>query len=110
MKPLAVPCSILFVFCGLLCAQNVVPSSRQFHMLQVPGSTYTVAYGLNKLGQIVGAYVRGSGSGFLYDSGTFTTISDPLGSSTVAAGINDAGVIVGYSTAGGCFSTITSRL
>jgi hypothetical protein len=73
VKPSSVSCLVLFVFCGLLRAQSVAQSSLQFHQLHVPGSTYTVAYGLNNFGQIVGAYVRGSGAGFVCDSGTFTT-------------------------------------
>jgi probable HAF family extracellular repeat protein len=55
----------------------------------------TFAQGINNAGQIVGYY---GGHGFLYSSGTFTTLDDPLGVSggrTVAYGINDAGQIVG---------------
>ncbi len=51
------------------------------------------------MGLIVGDYIDSSGTqhGFLYNSGNYTTLNDPLGTDgTVANGINDAGQIVGY--------------
>src|SRR5262249_20235676 len=59
----------------------------------------TVATGINNAGQIVGYYVNASGvyQGFLYSGGTYTALSDPLGTNgTYALGINDSGQIVGY--------------
>ena len=49
-------------------------------------------------GIVVGQYTDSNGTdhGFLYNSGTYTTINDPLGTKgTQAYGINDAGQIVG---------------
>jgi probable HAF family extracellular repeat protein len=70
--------------------------SFQYTTLQVPGSTFTMAYGINNNGDIVGYSVSGRvASGFLYSNGTFQTISPCPNGGTEPMGINDAGVIVG---------------
>src|SRR5579863_6108968 len=52
-------------------------------------------FGVNDVGQIVG-YNDPATSGFLYSGGSYTTLSDPLGTGfTEATGINDATEIVG---------------
>jgi len=61
----------------------------------------TAAYGINDKGQIVGYYQNSSYTfeGFLYSSGTYTTLYDPSATfdgGTSADGINDKGQIVGY--------------
>jgi uncharacterized membrane protein len=67
-----------------------------FSPLHVPGSTATVARGINALGQIVGSYMDERGThGFLLRNGVFSTIDVPGGNSTIASGINNAGQIVG---------------
>jgi len=69
----------------------------QYTTLQVPGATYTVAYGVNNNGDIVGSFVlNGVQSGFLYSGGAFQTIACPGVGYTIAQGINDNGVIVGW--------------
>jgi probable HAF family extracellular repeat protein len=57
----------------------------------------TWAFGINDLGQIVGAYEDGTGSnGFLYNGSNYFTFDDPLATNgTQAFGINDLGQIVG---------------
>lgn len=56
----------------------------------------TVFYGINDAGQIVGDYWDGSvAHGFLYSGGTYTTLSDPLGTTTYAFGVNNLGQVVG---------------
>jgi probable HAF family extracellular repeat protein len=67
-------------------------AAGMFTLLDVPGATYTQAFGINNHGQIVGVYGDASTpqQGFLYDGGVFTPLSV-----TVAWGINDAGQIVG---------------
>jgi probable HAF family extracellular repeat protein len=67
-------------------------------------STDTYATGINAGGEIVGFYYNnGSGfpglgaQGFLYNSGTYITLDDPLGvNGTFAYGINDLGEVVGF--------------
>lgn len=56
-----------------------------------------MAQGINHRGQIVGYYYDNAGNahGFLYSSGTYTTLDYPDGGFTTANGINDAGQIVG---------------
>jgi probable HAF family extracellular repeat protein len=64
-----------------------------------PDDTYV--YGINNSRQIVGTYNTGSTGmfGFIYDKGTFTTLSDPLAApavpQTAASGINNSGQVVG---------------
>src|SRR5712672_2765341 len=81
---------------------------------------FTLAHGLNGMGQIVGTYINtGTQHGFLLSAGTYTTIDDPLGAhSTEALGINGSGQIVGlyaigsaqhgflYNPTGGIYTTI----
>jgi probable HAF family extracellular repeat protein len=75
--------------------------SGSFTTIYVPGSTFTIAYGINNLGQIVGYFgVPSPGNniahGFIYEGGNFTTIDDPDAKYfTVVSGINDQGQIVG---------------
>jgi hypothetical protein len=84
---------------------KVVPRTGtgfQYTSFQVPGSSSTVASGVNNLGDIVGTFVSdGVQSGFLYTGGTFQTIACPNSGSTIAQGINDAGVVVGWCSESG---------
>jgi hypothetical protein len=69
--------------------------------LDVPGSSWTWASGINASGQIVGCYGDGNTShGFLLDNGSYTTLDVPGSQSTSAYGINDLGQIVGSYTDG----------
>ena len=75
------------------------PSVSGLTVISYPGSTYTVAYGLNNVGQIVGSTVQnGLQIGFIYDTTTaaFTDVAYPGSTFTIAQGINDAGIIVGW--------------
>jgi probable HAF family extracellular repeat protein len=67
------------------------------------GRGQTFAYGINGSGQVVGTYFNPSSQpaettdhGFLYSSGTYTTLDYPANNRTDAYGINDSGEIVGY--------------
>ncbi|MBI3475218.1 MAG: hypothetical protein HY010_05775 [Acidobacteria bacterium] len=83
---------VIVLFCTVAFSQ-----SFQYTTLQVPGSSYTVALGINNSGQIVGSFVvNDKQSGFLYSGGSFQTIACPNSSFTIAQGINDSGVIVGW--------------
>jgi probable HAF family extracellular repeat protein len=77
-----------------------------FTTIDVPGATFTQAFGINELGQIVGSYVDVSGAecGFLLDKGSFATIDIPGATHTDANGINNRGQFVGgFTDAGGAF-------
>jgi probable HAF family extracellular repeat protein len=54
--------------------------------------------GINNSGEIVGYYTDSSGNqhGFIYQSGTFTTVDDPDGTDTHLTAINNNGEIAGY--------------
>ena len=67
-----------------------------FSIIDVPGSTSTIARGVNNLGHVVGSYIDGRGThGFLLKDGKFSTLDIPGSSWTIATGINNAGQIVG---------------
>jgi probable HAF family extracellular repeat protein len=70
--------------------------------LDVPGSGFTYATGINASGQVVGFYfdAGGIGHGFLFDHASYTTLDVPGSTSTEAYGINDSGQIVGSYSAG----------
>jgi uncharacterized membrane protein len=57
-----------------------------------PGDTFTMLFGINNLGQILGT--TSSIANFVYAHGTFTPLNN-LGESAFAFGINDVGQIVG---------------
>jgi len=71
---------------------------------QYPGTTITIALGINNQGQVVGLAAEVPGAsvdpvGFIYDNGSFI----PLlfgNSGTQATGINNLGIVVGTSGAG----------
>jgi len=65
--------------------------------LTVPGSTGTVAFSVNSLGQIVGEYADNSGAihGFVDTAGTFTHVDFPGALQTAVTDMNAAGDMVG---------------
>jgi probable HAF family extracellular repeat protein len=68
----------------------------------------TVPLGINNAGKIVGYYTGFDNHthGFIYDHGSWTTVSSPSGSDTYLTGINNKGLEVGYWNSGlGSFST-----
>jgi len=71
-----------------------------YTQLDYPGAkNYTVAWGINSSGEIVGIYddpVTANQTGFLLSGGTYTSIVVPGASLTFTEGINKASVIVGY--------------
>jgi uncharacterized membrane protein len=77
--------------------------SYSFTALNVSGTTFTDALGINNTGQIVGYYGDNDQdfSGFLLSGGNYTTLQVPGASLSQASGINDAGQIVGDYQAGG---------
>ena len=83
----------------LLCVLMLAGSSWATAIVTIdpPGSTFTLARGINNLNQIVGTYVDSSQvqHGFLLVNGTLTNIDVPGASGTAAQGINDNGDVVG---------------
>ena len=74
-------------------------TTYSYTIIGPPGSTYTIANGINDKGQVVGFYQGSDGQdhSFVYSGGTYTTI-DPSANSfgSFAKGINDKGQIVGF--------------
>jgi probable HAF family extracellular repeat protein len=70
-----------------------------FTSLNVPGASRTWAYGINDVGQIVGAYSEGgtASHGFIFQNGNYTTLDRPSFASTGFLRINNAGQITGFS-------------
>ena len=69
------------------------------------GGSYSYAFGINDLGQIVGYYQTSYGYGynrpFLYENGVMTDLGT-LGDNCYPQAINDLGQIAGYSSNGDC--------
>jgi probable HAF family extracellular repeat protein len=63
-----------------------------FTIINPPGDTFTMLFGINNRGQILGT--TNSITNFLYAHGTFTSLGN-LGDSAFAFGLNDLGQIVG---------------
>jgi len=82
-------------FSTLLLAVNSWAADR-FISFDVPGATYTRAWGINADGAVVGDFADSSGThGFLLRGGTITKIDYPGAFGTIARGINSQGDIVG---------------
>ena len=90
---------IVGVYYDSLVSHGFLDDAGTFTPLDFPGGLNTVAFGINKQGQIVGRY-QAQGSprdhGFLYDQGLFTTLDPPQAESTWATRINDKLQIVGF--------------
>jgi probable HAF family extracellular repeat protein len=69
------------------------------------GSVYTIAYGINGLGQIVGYYQDNNGMqhGFVRNGENYTTFDPPDSDGTIPYDINDSGSIVGIYYAPGTY-------
>lgn len=76
-----------------------------FTTLDFPGSSSTLAWSINKSGDIVGLYtIAGVSHGFKLTGGRFTTIDYPGAVNTEPYGINNSGDIAGrYRNADGVF-------
>jgi uncharacterized membrane protein len=69
----------------------------EFTQIDVPGASFTLAFGINPRGDIVGLCGDSSfnNHGFLLSKGKFTTIDVPAATGTIPFGINPQGEIVG---------------
>jgi probable HAF family extracellular repeat protein len=77
-----------------------IDSNGVFTNIDFPSVATTTVTGLNNLGEVVGYYQLtplGRYYGFVYDQGTYTTLSDPTNaSSLLPESINDVGEVTGY--------------
>jgi len=83
-------------------SQAFLDNNGQFSNVSYPGSMWSIAYGINNLGQIVGAWQDSAYCvhGYLLSSGKYTSIDNPnavcVNGGTWLSGINDAGQISGF--------------
>jgi uncharacterized membrane protein len=80
---------------------DTAPPTLTLTTIDVPGAGFTIIWGINKSGEMVGSYgqsTAGDSHGFLYSNGSFTYFDYPGQSVTVPTGINDSGLVVGYAT------------
>ena len=79
-------------------AVTVNPPQSSFTSIDLPGEWFIYAQAINDSGQVVGYYENNTGAhGFLYNSGIYTTLDDPLAiQGTNAVAINGIGQIAGY--------------
>src|SRR5260370_1062769 len=85
--------ALLFAICMV---SSGFAHDHGFTTIDVPGASFTEAFGINPEGNIVGHYSNARGlHGFLLSEGAFTTIDVPGASFTKAFGINPEGNIVG---------------
>ncbi len=68
------------------------------HLIEVPGSVITQAFGINNLGDVVGLYadMQGNIHGFVMKNSRINPLDFPNAIATGAFGINDSGAVVGY--------------
>jgi hypothetical protein len=89
---------LLVLYSGLFLVSPIAQAFT-FITIDVPGSEFAAAFGINPSAQIVGGF-HGSdfvGHGFLLDKkGKFTTIDPPGSFGTTAFGIDPSGKIVGF--------------
>ena len=87
-------------------------SGDRFTSIDFPAAIFTIAYGIDSGGNIVGSYhdPDGKSHGFLLKGGVFSSIDVPGALGTVALGINPQGDIVGtYTDTGGQYPWPKSR-
>ncbi len=96
--------------------QGFLDTNGVFTELYLPGTDFTIAYGINNADQIV-LFDNTHSESFLYSAGQLTPINSPGASFVWAQGINNAGQIVGlygngtssgvgFLDTGGVFTTI----
>jgi len=92
----------LLVHASIVGAASAVQAQQfTYEVLDVPGSSWTDAQGLNDLGQIVGTYGDASDAthGFLASAGSFTTLDHPGALDTELLAIDNTGLVIGAGSA-----------
>ena len=83
----------------IACASSASLTAAEYRYLRVdpPGSTFTLARGVNARGDVVGTYTdaNGEGHGFLLRGGVYSNVVNPAGDGLGPRWINAAGDIVG---------------
>ena len=97
-NPLAIALTCALVIASVLDAQTPAYTTIDF-----PGSTATMAWGINDRGDVVGVYTLPdtTSHGFLWSGGQWTSVDFPGASKTSTYGINSQGDIAGSYTING---------
>jgi hypothetical protein len=92
--------ALLVAFCGFSRSAAAQGPPYTFVKLQVPGSVYTDATGVNNAGHVVGSYYSADGvrRGYMFDGSTYTSVDFPGASHTFLFGIGASGRTVGSYT------------
>jgi probable HAF family extracellular repeat protein len=96
--------ALVVAFCGFSRPADAQGPPYTFAKVQVPGSVYTDATGVNNSGQVVGTYYLADGirHGYVFDGNTYTSTDFPGALHTFLFGIDLSGRTVGsYSLASG---------
>jgi uncharacterized membrane protein len=95
----------------LLAASVPVLAQGTYTQIDYPGAAWTMVFGINTVGDVVGSYGAGGTDqhGFLLSAGVFTAIDSPDAAYTVAIGTNDAGQIVGDTDTAGFLYDIATQ-
>jgi probable HAF family extracellular repeat protein len=96
MRPGLFP-ALLVAFCGFSGPVEAQGPPYTFVKLQVPGSIYTDATGINNSGHVVGTYYTSDFTrhGYVFDGNTYTTVDFPGAVHTFLFGIDASGRAVG---------------
>lgn len=83
---------------GIFASQTASAWQYTVTDLDMPGSTYSFAYGVNNSGQVTGNTRPGfpPPQAFLYSNGSMTQLGTLGGATSFGHGISDAGQVVGY--------------
>ena len=97
------PTGLVYAFVALAGLQGVAhltPAATEFRVIEVPGSSETIASAINAQGDVVGRYTGNDKRvhGFLLSGSRYTSIDVPHAEFTMVRGINDAGDLVGRAT------------
>src|SRR5687767_1001384 len=97
------PIGLVYAFVALAGLQSVAhltPAATEFRVIEVPGSSETIASAINAQGDVVGRYTGNDKRvhGFLLSGSRYTSIDVPHAEFTMVRGINDAGDLVGRAT------------
>ena len=88
--------AVVSVMCLAASETGRATTGYSFSVIDIPGSSATIASGIDVLGHVVGYATEGSGThGFLLADGAMTSVAFPGAPWSAAYGINTAGQIVG---------------
>jgi probable HAF family extracellular repeat protein len=86
------------VVASLLAFAPFALAQGTYTQIDYPGATFTLVYGIDTAGDIVGSYTATTTHGFLLSGGVYSSIDHPGSRDTDIYGLNDVGQMVGMAT------------